>query len=214
MDKVLGIIYLSMVAILVTFYLVYTIHSWIGRIVYKKALKRIREADNPPPAETVDIVGKTTTVFHAPLIVEIEKPFMRQDLEPERSEFEIEVETETNISPGDIEIKQSHNVFPDDDELDDFSDGNTTIDELSKGLTFEQISHALEVVEGRKSGGTDEYIAGETFSVMPTDFLNMICMQAEHEAVVKKLIAGYLDFPDKIKPVPKTVANFDINEYV
>jgi hypothetical protein len=39
-------------------------------------------------------------------------------------------------------------------------------------------------------------------------------MQADHEAMVKKLIAGYLDFPGKMKPVPAMVANFDINKYV
>jgi len=48
---------------------------------------------------------------------------------------------------------------------------------LSQGLTFEQISHAVDVVEGKKSGEKDEYFAGETLSVMPDDFLNMICMQ-------------------------------------
>jgi len=81
-------------------------------------------------------------------------------------------------------------------------------------LTFEQISHAVEVVEGKKSGENNEYFAGETLSVMSDDFLNMICMQENYEAKVKKLIAGYLDFPGKMKPVPVLVANFDINKYV
>jgi hypothetical protein len=49
---------------------------------------------------------------------------------------------------------------------------------------------------------------------MPDDFLNMICMQENYEAKVKKLIAGYLDFPGKMKPVAAMVANFDINQYV
>ena len=42
----------------------------------------------------------------------------------------------------------------------------------------------------------------------------MICMQENYEAKVKKLIAGYLDFPAKLKPVPAMVANFDINQFV
>ena len=39
-------------------------------------------------------------------------------------------------------------------------------------------------------------------------------MQAEHEAMVKKLIAGYLDYVGKMKPIPVPVATFDINKYV
>jgi len=70
------------------------------------------------------------------------------------------------------------------------------------------------VVKGRKSGENDELLAGETFSIMPTDFLDVICMQSDHEAMVKKLITGYLDFPQKMKPIPAMVANFDINKYV
>jgi hypothetical protein len=49
---------------------------------------------------------------------------------------------------------------------------------------------------------------------MPDDFLNMICMQENYEAKVKTLIAGYLDFPDKMKPIQAMVANFDIKNYV
>jgi hypothetical protein len=102
-----------------------------------------------------------------------------------------------------------------DDEPDAYPDEETdTSGELSQGLTFEQINHAVEVVEGKKSGENDAYFAGETLSVMPDDFLNMICMQENYEAKVKKLIAGYLDFPGKVKPVAAMVANFDINHYV
>jgi hypothetical protein len=87
-------------------------------------------------------------------------------------------------------------------------------DELSQGLTFEQIGHALDVVEGRKSGETDEYLAGQAFSIMPDDFLNVICMQADRESLVKKLIDGYLNASGNMKPVPATVADFDISRYI
>ena len=210
MDKVLGVIYLSIVAIIVIVYLLYAVYEWICRIAYKKALKRIREASvSPDDAPVVDVVGKTTTVFLAPLKTENNAPFMSEDLEPERSEANIE--TEQDISPEYIEVKQNQLIIPNDDELDDFSDSNSTTDELSKGLTFEQISHALEVVEGRKSGENDAQLAGETFSIMPDDFLNVICMQPTHEEKVKRLISCYVD---AIGKPPTTVADFDINKYV
>ena len=209
MSKVLGIIYLSIVAVIVLVYLFYAIYEWFYRIAYKIALKRIRETYAPPDDAPVDVVGKTTTVFLAPLKTENNAPFMSEDLEPERSEANIE--TEPDISSEDIEVKQNQLVTPDDDELDDFSDSNSTTDELSKGLTFEQISHALEVVEGRKSGENDAQLAGETFSIMPDDFLNVICMQPTHEEKVKRLISCYVD---AIGKPPVTVADFDINKYV
>jgi len=210
MSKVLGIIYLSIVAIIVLVYLFYAVYEWFYRIAYKKALKRIRETSAPLPLDApVDVVGKTTTVFLAPLKTENNEPFMSEDLEPQRSEAD--VETEPDISPDAIEIKQNQPFIPDDDELDDFSDSNAPADELSKGLTFEQISHALEVVEGRKSGENDAQLAGETFSIMPSDFLNVICMQPTHEEKVKRLISCYVD---AIGKPPVTVADFDINKYV
>jgi hypothetical protein len=92
---------------------------------------------------------------------------------------------------------------------------NTDVsDDLSQGLTFEQISQAIDVVQGKKTGEADEIAAGETLCIMPSDFVDTICRQAEHEAMVKRLIAGYVDFTVKIKPASALIANFDINKYV
>jgi hypothetical protein len=109
----------------------------------------------------------------------------------------------------------SHPLDMNDIELDDYPfDNMDATGNLSQGLTFEQINQAVEVIEGKKSGENEEYFAGETPTLMPSDFLTVICMQADYEAMVKKLIAVYLDFPGKMKPVPVQVANFDINNYV
>jgi hypothetical protein len=210
MDKVLGITYLSIVAILVIVYLFVYINGLIFRIAYKRLLRQKKdEADKSVnPVEVFDIVGKSTVTFLAPLILESnDEPFMSTDLEPEKAKSE--VETEPEIPANDIETNIIGN-----DELDDFSDNEIPADELSRGLTFEQIGHALEVFEGRKSSENDEYLAGETFSMMPTDFLNVICMQVEHEMKVKRLIACYVDATVKIKPVSTMVSNFDINKFV
>ena len=203
-EKILAIIYLGIIAILVIFYLAYVIDDWITRFVHKKALKRIREEMDKKSDPTFDVVGKTTTKFLAPLTFEADEPFMSEELEPE-TEL---VDAEPEISPEDVEVNPKQTVMIDDDELEDYSADNSEPDGLSKGLTFEQISHAVEVVEGRKSNESDEYRAGETFMVMPTDFVDAICKQTEYETSVKRLISCYVDMAGKVKPVPANGCEF------
>jgi len=81
-------------------------------------------------------------------------------------------------------------------------------------LTYQQISQAIDVMEGKKSGVNEELIAGETFSLMPSDFLDLICLQTNYEMMVKSLIAGYENSIENMKPIPATVADFDIKNYV
>ena len=204
--KVLGTIYLCVIFLLSIWYIYFQISDAIDRI---RARKRMRAAKmSEKPYELVyDVVGKSTTVFLAPLM-----PLMSEELEVVMVST---VETEPDISPEEVEANLTASFVPDDEELEQYRNDDVDLSgEFSQGLTFEQISHAVEVVEGNKSGEKDEYFAGETLSVMPDDFLNMICMQENYEAKVKKLIASYLDFPGKMKPVPALVANFDINKYV
>jgi hypothetical protein len=169
-----------------------------------------RKLESPSEPAVIDVVGKSATVFLAPLIPASVEPFMNENLEREPA-----VETELDIKSKEVEVNMNSSYIPDDGELDAYRSNSMDLtNNLSQGLTYEQISHAVEVVEGRKSGESDEYFAGETLCIMPDDFLNVICMQANHEAMVKRLITGYLDFPGKMKPVPLQVANFDINKYV
>jgi hypothetical protein len=204
MAKILGTIYLSVLAFYTVWFIIFYIREWVDELKRKRRRQYVKALEKPAePA--IDIVGKSTTAFLAPL-----KPIVSVDLEREQQPA---LEAEPDISPSDVEI--SLNLPPDEDEPEMYPNENhDTSDDLSQGLTFEQISHALDVVEGRKSDENDGYLAGEIFSMMPDDFLTVICVQTDHEAMVKKLIAGYLDFPGKMKPAPALVANFDINNYV
>jgi hypothetical protein len=201
--KILGSIYLCVIAFFCVWYIVFSIGLWMSDLKAKRRM-RLARATEKPAQPVYDIVGKSTTVFLAPLT-----PVMSEDLVPE---LQTALEPEPDIIPGEVETHLNHSVMIADDEPDAYHDGD--MEELSQGLTFEQISHAVEVIEGKKSDEKDEYFAGETLSIMPDDFLNMICMQENYDAKVKKLIAGYLDFPGKMKPVPVVVTNFDINKYV
>jgi hypothetical protein len=154
------------------------------------------------PIEPVyDVVGKSTTVFYAPLNLP----------EPEKASTML---TEPDTMSDEVEANLNTAYIPDDDELEQYRSDADITDEISQGLTFQEISQAIDVVEGRVSGEAEELLAAETLSNMPDDFLNVICMQANQEAMVKKLISGYLDFNSKMKSVQLQVENFDINKYV
>ena len=204
MEKILATIYLSVIFFVAMLYLVFSFRDAIDRMKARKRMS-IARASEKPPEPAIDVVGKTTTVFLSPL----HEPVISKQ-EPESA-----VETEPEILPADVEVIINRPPDMNDVELDDYQNVNMDeADDLSQGLTFEQIGHAVEVIEGRKSGESDEYFAGETLTLMPSDFLSVICMQADYEAMVKKLIAGYFDFPCTMKPIPAQIANFDINNYV
>ena len=210
MANILGTAYMSVLFLFTALYMAYYIRKWIIEL---KAWKRKQPVKiQEKPVETaIDIVGKSTSVFLAPLTPAGIEPMMSEDLEPEQ---QADVEFEPEISPDEVEISLNRSVIPDADELDDYSEGSIERDDLSQGLTFEQIGHAIDVVEGRKAGEHDEHLAGETLSNMPSDFLDVLCKQADYEVMVNRLIDGYLDFPTKMKPAPVSLANFDINKYV
>jgi len=192
-------------------YMVLQISNWIDRV---RARKRMREArTQEKPMETViDVVGKSTTAFFAPLPPETIEPLMSEALE---LVMVSSAETEPDINPDNVEATLTNPFISDDDELEQYRNDDVDLTgDFSQGLTYQQISQAIDVVHGKKVGEPEEVAAGETFSFMPSDFLDMICAQAEHESVVKRLISCYVDSVGKVKPKTALVENFDINKYV
>ena len=213
MAKILGIIYMVVLFLFTIWYMVFQITDWIDRMRARKRMSFTKEPElekHVEPIPAIDVVGKSMTVFLAPLTHVSNEPFMSDDLEMEPA-----AEAVPDILPEEVEANLNRPVVLEEDELDDYSGDHMDLEgNLSRGLTYQQISDAIDVVEGRKSGENNEYLAGEVFSLMPSDFLGMICTQTDHETMVKKLIAGYVDFPAKMKPVSVSVANFDIKDYV
>ena len=208
MEKILATLYLIGVFftafVLISFYISELIGKWKNR---NSIVENNTEAISEPE---YDVVGKSTTTFLAPIKFEKNEPLMSETLEREPA-----AGVEPDISPDEVQITMSKPYIPDDDELEQYANDDVdTTGDFSQGLTYQQISHAIDVVEGKKSTENDELIAGETLSVMPSDFLNMICRQADHENNVKKLLANYVDSVGKIKPQPAPVKNFDIKRYV
>jgi hypothetical protein len=175
-----------------------------------KRNKTPEKAPEKPLESEIDVVGKSTTAFLAPLIPASIKPIMSEDLE-----MESDVKNEPDIASEQVADNLNSPFIPDDDELEQYRNDDVDLSgEFSQGLTYQQISQAIDVVQGKTYGENDEIAAGETFSFMPSDFLDMICTQVEHESIVKRLISCYVDAVGKVKPAPALVANFDINNYV
>ena len=207
MENILATLYLIGVfftaIVFILFYVSEVIDKW-------KKRKTIVENEPQPIFEPeIDVVGKSTTAFLTHIIFEKNEPMMSEDLKRKPS-----AEAEANISPDEVEVIMSRPYVPDDEELEQYANDDTDMSgDFSQGLTYQQISHAIDVVEGKKTGEDDEHIAGETFNLMPSDFLTAICMQPDYENAVKKLIAGYVDLIGK-KPKSTLIADFDINKYV
>ena len=212
MEKILKYIYMSALFLFSLLFMAYYIREWYLRMTKRNIAPEPERVPEKPLEPTIDVVGKSTVVFLAPLMPETIEPIMSEKLEVE---MKSEAETEPDIQPEDIEVNLNAPFVLDDDELDQYrSDDMDLSDELSQGLTYQQISHAIDVVQGKKTDENDKIIAGETLSIMPEDFLNTVCAQADNEAMVKRLIACYVDSVGKIKPQPVEITDFDINKYV
>jgi hypothetical protein len=200
MEKILATLYLIGVfftaLIFASSYVIKAISRWARRN------KTVENQPEPVSEHVFDIVGKSKSSPLLPLVFEKNEPVSA-------------TETEPDVSPEDIDVTMTKPYIPDDDELEQLRNFDVDIPEVfSQGLTYQQISQALEVVDGRKTGEDEELDAGETLSMMPSDLLNVICMQTDYEKMVEKLVSGFEKSVGNMKPKPVTVADFNIKNYV
>jgi hypothetical protein len=209
MEKILATLYLIGVFFVAFIFAA----SYINNLIDKWINRNKAEENRPEPISEpdIDVVGKSKSVFLAPLIAEKNEPVMSEVLVAETVST---AETEPDISPEEVDVTMTKPYIPDDDELEHYRNDDVDLaNGFSQGLTYQQISQALDVIEGRKSGENEELIAGETVFLMPSDFLDMICMQTNHENMVKRLISNYENAVGNMKPIP-VITDFDIKNYV
>ena len=189
--------------------LLYGFHYFRMQTRTRKQKEEILPASDfiPLVVKTEEVIGQTNRVFLVPLSEQ-------QDEKPDMSvsvEMEPACETESAVTTEDVEV----NLYAEDrfDESDmTIPCGVDSSGELSQGLTFEQISQALEVVKGEKNEEDEQVKAGETLSLMTDEMLEVITMHENNAFIVNKLISLYVDHPNKRKP--KTIEGFDIDKYV
>jgi hypothetical protein len=179
----------------------------------------VKEKTPVPVPETAphNIVGKSRTVYlqeAPPEGTKAVEPAFRENLQREKA-----YEDEPDITADDVEENLGEEI-PQEDErfipLDTEPDGEA----VSTGMTFEQISEALDVVQGRQK---DE--AGKTatarilYEIEGSELFDFLAAQAENEAIIEKLLKENLDNnsvspPENIRKRKRDTEEFDMTKYV
>jgi hypothetical protein len=99
-------------------------------------------------------------------------------------------------------------------------DAETDGEAVSSGMTYDEISSALDVVQGKRTDEAAKSVAARIlYEVQGSDLFNFLSAQAENEALVEKLIkenidgAGFPSQENRRKRKPAT-EYFDMDRYV
>jgi hypothetical protein len=176
----------------------------------------------PEPA-AYSVVGKSQTAYlEEPPKVEVKTigPAFSEDL-PQVPAYE-EV---PDITAGDVD--DSLNGNPDEEILSReerfiLLDAEPDGEMASTGMTFEQISQALEVVRGKRTDGESRRTVARLLDgFRDTDLFNFLTAQAENEAIIEKLLkenldAGGASFPENkdTGKQKRDIEDFDMEKYV
>ena len=175
-------------------------------------------------AEPYSIVGKSQTVYmeESPKAATPAEHVISVPVEPAFSEDLQQVaayEEESDISAEEIEDNLDEERFTDEERflsLDTPEDNGN----VSTGLTYEQISRTIEVVQGKKMNEADRLDAARTlFEVQGSDLYDLLLMQAENEAVIERLLKENLDNAGEIPAAisgkkRREIEDFDMDKYV
>jgi hypothetical protein len=181
----------------------------------------VKEIASVPVPETVtyNMIGKSQTVYleeppkEKPKAVE---PAFSEDLQQAPS-----YEEEPDIAGNDVDDNLNKEGFTEEDRflsLDtDADDGDFP---SSTGMTYEQISQALDVMQGRQTDEAGRQAAAHIlYEVEGSDLFNFLTAQAENEALVEKLIKENIDnnnipLTETTKKKRRDRKEFDMDKYV
>ena len=168
-----------------------------------------------PEQNTRTIIGKSQTVY-------IEKPPQEKRLEPVFSEDLQKLpayEEEPDISPDDVEDYLDEGILTEEERfipLNMEPDGEA----LSTGMTYEQISGVLDVVQGKKTKDKEKLTAARIlYEVQGGELFDFLAAQAENEAIIERLLKENLDdaediFAENRKKRRRETVEFDMEKYV
>ena len=154
------------------------------------------------PDSDNEIVGKSRVAFLQPIQQQLNIPILSEPLETEQrveqqeiEQDEVEVNLET-IDVDESEFRQKYDVS----------------DDLSQGITFEQISHAVNALEGDNTNEADRIKAGETFYNMSVDMLAFLNKQENYLNKVEELIGVFIDASGK--KIDINTEEFDVKNFI
>jgi|GEM_PF-6370107 len=187
------------------------------RFLTPKAQEK-KEQEKPkstPKQTTYSIVGKSHTVY-------LEEPPKEKPLEPVFSEDLQQVsayEEEADISSDDVENDLTEGILSEEERFT-LLDIEPDSEAISTGMTYEQISQALEVIQGKNTGDSDKSaVARILYEVQGSELFDFLTAQAENEAIIERLLKENLDETGEILPKSrkkngKEIEKFDLEKYV
>ena len=165
------------------------------------------------PVHYNNVVGKSQTVY----LEELPK-VQAKAVEPVFSEDLEKGEEEPETTAADVEDNLDETPLPEEERFLPL-DAEPDSEAVSTGMTYEQISEALDVVKGKEMGNTTESaVARMLYEIRGSDLFNFLTAQAENEALVEKLIKENID--DTAVPPPENtgkrrkIEEFDMDKYV
>jgi hypothetical protein len=172
-----------------------------------------------PETLPYNMIGKSQTVYLEELPKEKPKtvePAFSEDLQQAPS-----YEEEPDITGDDVDDNLNKDGFTEEDRflaLDvDAADEDF---HSSTGMTYEQISQALDVVQGKSTDDAGRQAAARIlYEIEGSDLFNFLTAQAENEALVEKLIRENIDnsgvpLSDSTRKLRRDRKEFDMDKYV
>ena len=162
-----------------------------------------------------EIVGKTNTVY----LKEIE---IKKTLEPEPT-MSIPLEAVEDITADDMDYNLDNDFIPDEDiytQTEDNTDLDYDINQFSTGLTFAEISQAVDVIKNLDTVNNDSKndAAKVLFEVKNTDMFDFFTTQISNTETIERLFRECLDNNgnplNKIKKNLNEVEKFNIDKYI
>ena len=218
-----NLIYLT-VKILSAFYLIYRLYLFLfgkkrknlWRFLNPKSKLKKKDAIIEPEIKIPvhEIVGKSQTVYYDEIPKEEVKPVFSEDLE-----LVPKYEVESEITDDDVENNLKEETLTDNDRfvpLDVEPDNG----DFFTGMTFDQLSSAIDVISGNKTDREEvKEAALFLYEIHGSEVFDFLTSQAENEQIIEKLMKDYLDSDGKmiVEDVRKKrpeIENFDIGKYV
>jgi hypothetical protein len=160
------------------------------------------------------IVGKSQTVYLEEPLKEVTKaiePAFSEDLEKEEPETTVQ-DVDDNLH--EAALSEADRFLPLNADSDDGDFPSST------GMSYEQISETLEVIQGKRADDAAQSITARIlYEVQGSDLFNFLTAQAENEALIEKLLKENIDnngipLLENTKKQQRETEEFDLGKYV
>lgn len=222
--QIISVIVKALAAMYIMYRLWYFLYNEKSNIIWrfftpKKVAEKPKAELKPLPVKKNDesVVGKTHTVY-------LQEPVKEKDTEPEPT-ISIKLETdeiaiEKDINEEDFEYNLNEPVLREEDLSMPFEDDlEYNNSEFSTGMTFAEISKAVEAVQNIETG--DDNTKSETarilYEVRNTDMFTFFTSQIANTETVENLFSQYLDGDGMLKPQKTnsfSTEGFNMEEFV